>query len=1020
MALQKQPININFAKGLDTKTDPNQVQLGNFLSLTNSVFTTGGRLTKRNGFKQLTTAPAGQTTLTTFNDNLIATGTDLQAYIPELDKWYDKGTIQPVTIATQPVSRSSANQTNPDLIVSQSGIACAVFLEGTEAYYQIFNSVTGQQVINKTGLESGAQNVRVFSLGASFVITYTVGTAPLSLKYITIPVATPTMSSSPTTITSTIANVAMGYDCVVANNNLYFVWCDVGNTIEMTYLSASLVLQSAVLITTQSIAVRYFTLTADTSTSTPVIWAAYEVDSGVGTMAAFAVSSTLVTILAPVTFSMAGNKPVSAITSAASNNVLTIIWDVGAFYASPYPVSVRTDHIATVTVTIAGVVGTPTAVVRSIGLASKAFIGPSGTIYALAAYGSTNQPSYFVIDASGNVYGRLAYSNGGGYLASSKYVLPNVTTLNGSYYTAYLFQDLLATTNKNTNNASGTPVNSIYTQTGVNMVKLEINASGQYSSEIANALHLTGGQLWEYDGVKPVEHGFQVWPEDLQITTSGTGGSISAGTYFYQFTYEWTDNAGNIHRSAPSIPLQQTVTGSTNKNTIYVPTLRLTYKTDGNPVRIVGYRWSTNQQTYYQFTSISSPVLNDTTVDFVVIQDTLNDSAILGNNILYTTGGVLENIAAPASTASAMFKNRLFLIDAEDRNLLWYSKVVLEATPVEFNDGLTLYIAPTTGTQGSTGPTLAISSMDDKLIIFKKDAIYYITGSGPDNTGANNDFTDPIFITSSVGSSNPNSIVLTQDGLMFQSDKGIWLLGRDLSTVYIGAQVESFNSQVIESAQVIPGTTQVRFTLDNNVILMYDYFYRQWGTFTSLYAISSTIYNGLHTYLNKYSAVLQESPGEYLDGSAPVLMSFTTSWINVGGLQGFERFYFMYLLGTYYTPFTLTAQIAYNYNPNPIQSVKILPTEYSKPWGDEPQWGGGSNWGGGQGTGASSDSSANVFSARMFPSQQKCESFLLIINEYYDPSLGVAAGQGLSLSGLNLVVGVKRGFRTQRAANSFG
>ena len=203
-----------------------------------------------------------------------------------------------------------------------------------------------------------------------------------------------------------------------------------------------------------------------------------------------------------------------------------------------------------------------------------------------------------------------------------------------------------------------------------------------------------------------------------------------------------------------------------------VPTLRLTYKIAPNPVRIVGYRWSTAQQVYYQFTSVTNPTINDTTIDSVVITDTFSDAQILGNAILYTTGGVIEDIAAPASIASALFSNRLFLIDAEDQNLLWFSKQVIQNVPFEMSDLLTLYIAPTTGAQGSTGPMTALSAMDDKLIIFKKDAIYYINGSGPDNTGANSTFSDPVFITATVGCSNPNSIVLLPHGIMFQSDKG--------------------------------------------------------------------------------------------------------------------------------------------------------------------------------------------------------------------------------------------------------
>jgi len=193
---------------------------------------------------------------------------------------------------------------------------------------------------------------------------------------------------------------------------------------------------------------------------------------------------------------------------------------------------------------------------------------------------------------------------------------------------------------------------------------------------------------------------------------------------------------------------------------------------------------------------------------------------------------------------------------------------------------------------------------------------------------------------------------------------------------------------------------------------MYDYFVGQWGTHSNIGAISATLYQSSLTYLNSYGQVFQETPGMFLDGSTPVLMSFTTAWINLAGLQGYERFYFGYLLGTYYTPFTLNTTIAYNYNPSAIQNITITPDNYAPAWGGEAQWGSGGPWGGSQDT--------NVFEARFFPNTQKCESFQISIQEVYDPSLGAPAGQGLSISGLNLIVGMKKGYRTQRAGRSFG
>jgi hypothetical protein len=149
-------------------------------------------------------------------------------------------------------------------------------------------------------------------------------------------------------------------------------------------------------------------------------------------------------------------------------------------------------------------------------------------------------------------------------------------------------------------------------------------------------------------------------------------------------------------------------------------------------------------------------------------------------------------------------------------------------------------------------------------------------------------------------------------------------------------------------------------------------------------------------------------------------MSFTTAWINLAGLQGFERFYFFYLLGTYLSPFQLNISVGFNYNPGPVQSVLVTPDNATPNWGGDAQWGSNTNWGGGQGNGSSADHSANVFAARIFPNQQKCESFQVSVQELFDAFIGQSAGEGLTLSGLSLIVGAKRGFRTQRAGNQFG
>lgn len=377
---------------------------------------------------------------------------------------------------------------------------------------------------------------------------------------------------------------------------------------------------------------------------------------------------------------------------------------------------------------------------------------------------------------------------------------------------------------------------------------------------------------------------------------------------------------------------------------------------------------------------------------------------------MYTTGGVLEDIGAPAATAMTLFDDRVWMIDAEDTNLLWFSKQVIESTPVEMSDLLTTYVAPTIGVNGSTGPMKSLSAMDDKLIIFKANAIYYINGTGPDNTGANSQYSPPTYITSVVGCSNQNSIVFIPQGLMFQSDKGIWILGRDLTTSYIGAPVEAFNDATVLSAISIPETNQVRFTLDSGVTLMYDYYYAQWGTFTGVPGISSTVYENLHTFINSFGQAYQETPDEYLDGANPVLLSFTTSWLNFAGLQGYQRAFFFYLLGQYISPHKLNLSIAYDYRASPSQVLQISPTNYSPPYGGIGPYGAGSPYGG----------TGSLERWRIFLKKQRCQAIQISLQEIYDGTLGVPAGAGFTLSGINMVYGIKSGFRPTSSQHSVG
>lgn len=1075
MPLQKQNLNIPFAQGLDLKTDPKQIPIGKFLSLKNVNFDEPKLFKKRNGFPQITTVPEEVDSITTFSGGLVGLGDSLWSFSEETMDWLNKGNIKPVSFNQVELQRSSSSQQSVDVAVTEEGLTLTAWQDSDgKCYYKIIDAGNVSTVVNQTQLPTGAASPRTFILGNYYIVTYLVDiTATTHLQYIAIPIVSPTSPGSATDISATVDSINAAYDGKVINNQLFVAWdaSDVGGAVRLSKLSSTLVGSTTVTFAGRS--AQKIMVTGDLTVPNPVVWLAWREASGDCYTAAR--STTFGAILAPTQFLTAID--VVNLTGCARNNVLTVFYEISNTYSYS---SVRTDYLNKITITSAGAVGVATTIIRSLGLASKAF-EYEDMCYFLAVYGGTYQPTYFLIDENGNVISKFAYSNGQTY--GQNQILSSISLYNATVYFGYLFKAQIIAVNKSQNVDS---VGGTFGLSGINLGSITFGFQMQ-ALEIAGALHMNGGFLRMYDGVKPVEHSFFVWPEDLGATPIVMGGGMSSQKYFYQATYEWTDARGNIHRSAPSIPFEvdltdesgtavtftsefalgdtsitvssvsglhvgqeitDTTTGANltpgtvitainglvltlNQPTagasagapgdtlqtvdtlgvaLEIPTLRVTAKIGLNPVRIVVYRWSEDQQNYYQVTSVTSPVLNKTDSDSVLVDDYLSDAEILGNALIYTTGGVIENIAAPASSYMTLYKSRLFLIDAEDKNLEWYSKQVIENTPVELSDLLTQYIAPTIGAVASTGNLESLFAMDDKIISFKKDAIYYETGNGPDNTGANNDFSEPNFITATVGCANQASIVFIPSGLIFKSDKGFWLLGRDLSTRYIGADVEDFNQYECTSAYTIPGTNQVRFTLSNGAVLMYDYYMSQWCEFEGVNAISSCIYQDEHTLIDKFGRVFQESPEHYIDGSVPTLMSMTTGWLNLAGVQGFERAYYFYLLGQFQTPHKVVIEIAYDYDPTIVQQSIITPDNFSGYYGDDSLYGGSSPYGG----------ISDVEQYRVFLEKQKCQAFQVTIREIYDGTYGVPAGAGLTLSGLNLVVGTKKGYPTLPAKYSVG
>jgi hypothetical protein len=233
---------------LETKTDSNQVAIGKFLALNNMVFDTVGRMTKRNGYGILTTLPsaADQTVLTTLNDNLITTGSDLYAYSEDTNQWLNQGIVQPVQLSTLPLLRVSTSQSSPDAAVAANGLVCLAYIDNGKAYYQISDSVTGQQVVQRTLLASTAAQPKVFLLQNYFIITYLL-TSSGSTNIDALAISSTNLATRGNiTVGSSVNGLNAGYDGIVFEDNLYLAWAATSTSVELAYVTPSIVASAPV------------------------------------------------------------------------------------------------------------------------------------------------------------------------------------------------------------------------------------------------------------------------------------------------------------------------------------------------------------------------------------------------------------------------------------------------------------------------------------------------------------------------------------------------------------------------------------------------------------------------------------------------------------------------------------------------------------------------------------------------------------------------------------------------------
>lgn len=430
---------------------------------------------------------------------------------------------------------------------------------------------------------------------------------------------------------------------------------------------------------------------------------------------------------------------------------------------------------------------------------------------------------------------------------------------------------------------------------------------------------ITGADTKYYDNSLVRSAGWLKIPEidTVGITQSAiAGGLVSGFQYSYILVLADFDLAGNAIYSSPSTPYAFTPTANNVSASIPVSNVWPQYLVSTTGPILFIYRNSYFDPLSYnlvitQYMSSGAPSsLLDSTPD--------NNTS---NAELYSqpAGGEQPNDPAPPSTCAVATKTRVFLAGAERGSALYFSKPFFAGRAPEFNYGNVLDIEP------ATGPIIGLSAIDDVVVIFKSNYIYLLSGQGPDATGQGV-FSAITNISTDRGLVDKNSLVLSNDGVYFRSQRGIELLDRSFTLNYIGQPIETLlGSSSIVSAISVPQESQVRFAASDGRTYVYDYTAQGWTTYS--YALTSvtgtpltssqTVFKGTaYSAVNGTSGgqVYQESQGAFLDETNLYSYTIQTAHMPLSGPQGWGRIRRANILGVTATiPSRISVQFVYDY-----------------------------------------------------------------------------------------------------------
>ncbi len=302
--------------------------------------------------------------------------------------------------------------------------------------------------------------------------------------------------------------------------------------------------------------------------------------------------------------------------------------------------------------------------------------------------------------------------------------------------------------------------------------------------------------------------------------------------------------------------------------------------------------------------------------------DDVSNTALLAGRLAEINANELYPEVMAGVRTAVKWKSRLAAVVADKPTVVKFDKPSTYPQGTTFADGLEVEV----GSEG--GDITALGSMDSALYIFKSNSILTLYGDPAGATGENGSLSIPTLLKQGLGTPDPRSIILTPKGLMFNSQKGFYLILRNQEFAFIGDGPYASRTVTITGADVDVTQSEVYFSYTDGSIWVYNYDTNQWykwqvvdaarGVAVYESALSGSSDAGYWEY-SKTTTVDQPVTGSPVEFT----QSWTTGWIRTSNIRGYQRARRVYFVGACTKACTLTLEVYVDYGTTAVQTFTL-------------------------------------------------------------------------------------------------